>query len=113
MEVYFDAVNPDTEVFKLGTNGSKDPLFKTVELNLNRIILGLDPEMEFSNVAGSTEGEHRVHVIFKPFETFLICNVMGEGEDPEMLPEVAPPARHEVHSRDGGNSWEEGHYMAQ
>jgi hypothetical protein len=69
--------------------------------------------MKFTNVAGSTEGEHRVHEEFKPFEPFPISKVMEEVEDLEMLPEVAPPARHEVHSSDGGNSWEEGHYMAQ
>ncbi|MCH95036.1 hypothetical protein A2U01_0016009 [Trifolium medium] len=63
-------------------------------------------EIKFPNVAGSTEGEHRVHEIFKPFETFPISRALGEVEDLEMLPEVAPPARHEVHGSDGGSSWE-------
>jgi hypothetical protein len=38
---------------------------------------------------------------------------MEEVEDLEMLPEVAPPARHEFHGSDGGSGWEVGEYMAQ
>lgn len=73
-------------------------------------------EMEFSDVPGFTEGKHSVHEKCKPFEHFAKLTVpvgVVEVEGLEMLPEVAPPARHKAHLRDGGSGWEEGQYMAQ
>jgi hypothetical protein len=67
--------------------------------------------MKLSNVAGFAEGEHRVHEYCKLFVAKVQVRVV-EVEDLEMFPEVAPPTRHETHSRNGGSRREKGQYMA-
>ncbi|GAU41154.1 hypothetical protein TSUD_190540 [Trifolium subterraneum] len=64
-------------------------------------------KMEPSNVAGFAEGEHGVHEYCKLVIAKVRVRVV-EVEDLEMFLEVAPSARNETHSRDGGSRWEKG-----
>ncbi|MCH81332.1 hypothetical protein A2U01_0002117 [Trifolium medium] len=88
--------NRERQFFKVRPNGGTDPRVYAVVAKLETIG-DTTVEMKFSNVAGSTEGEHSVHKKCKASEMFWrfpdTVRVVREVEDLEMLPEVAPPAR--------------------
>jgi hypothetical protein len=105
--------NGERKFFKVRSNSSTDPHIDAIARKL--VNIGDDAtETELLNVAGFTKREHRVDEERKSFKHFPKFSVtvtvvfVAEVEDLEMLPEVAPPARDETHSGDGGSCWEEG-----
>jgi hypothetical protein len=105
--------NGERKFFKVRSNSSTDPHIDAIARKL--INIGDNAtETELLNVTRFTEREHSVdeeRKSFKHFPQFSVTVtdvVVVEVEDFEMLPEVAPPARHETHSGDGGSCWKEG-----